>query len=83
MKPITIWLRFDKETGRFEHNHIEDGHTENLNAPIGRCPEQARMWKGGRWLAWHGYLDDSNCVRSYCENPPALAPRADARSQLT
>ena len=62
MKPITVWLRFDDKTKRWNHNHIEDGHI-TANKPTGN-KEQNRSWGAGTWMFRHKYLDSNYKVIS-------------------
>ena len=49
MKPVTAFYRFDKESQKWVHNHIEDGHK--------LLPEQPRM---ERSKSQKGYLTGKN-----------------------
>ena len=65
-KPIAIWERYYRATetapSRYEHNHIEDGHTE-LDYPKPMCNEQMKAWYGADgWRKTHAYLDEGNHV---------------------
>jgi len=65
-KPITVWERYYKATkttsSRYEHNHIEDGHTElDCHKPI--CKEQMKAWYGAdSWRMTYAYLDENYVV---------------------
>ncbi len=55
-RKITIWSRFDKDTKRYKHNHIEKG-LQPRNIPQGHP-----SWKSGIWLKEYGWLDYKNRV---------------------
>lgn len=57
MKPITVWYRGNAD-GRFEHNHIEDGHSEEL-VPKALFPQQAKAWCNEHWIGEHAWLDEN------------------------
>ena len=60
-KPITIWKRFYKPS-TLKHNHIEDGHTENI-VPTPMNDYQKKCWDGADdWFAELAYLDENNKV---------------------
>jgi len=60
MKPITVWLRFDDKTKRWNLNHIKDGHITAVK-PIG-TPEQTKAWDNETWAFEHRYLDKNNKI---------------------
>ncbi len=61
MKPITVWERYSESHWAWEHNHIEDGHTES-DIPLAHNKDQANAWKKGKWNAIHAHLDENNIV---------------------
>lgn len=62
MKPITVWVRFDKDAKKWSHNHIEDGHMGNKQLkPIGSKAQTAN-WSKGMWMYEHKYLDNNKVV---------------------
>jgi len=61
MKQITVWERYSDSHKAWEHNHIENGHTES-DSPKSHTKDQARGWKGAKWKATHAHLDDNNVI---------------------
>lgn len=61
MKDITVWERYNEAHKDWEHNHIEDGHTES-NTPKSHTKDQARGWTGAEWKPTHAHLDDDSVV---------------------
>jgi hypothetical protein len=64
VKPVTIWERWYKkpEPGKYEHNHIEDGHSDR-DFPKAITKEQHNSWiKADGWKSTHCYLDENNKV---------------------
>ena len=61
MKQITVWERYNDSHKAWEHNHIEDGHTDN-DSPKSHTKDQAHGWKGSKWQATHAHLDDDNVI---------------------
>lgn len=59
MTPITVWERWvgERRNQRLEHNHIEDGHSDDAK-PAAISPEQAAAWRGAQWVSSHAYLID-------------------------
>jgi len=47
MKEITVWLRWNENTKRFQHNHYEYGWAES-NKPTVIYPTQ-QVWKKYVW----------------------------------
>jgi hypothetical protein len=59
MKPITIWLRLNSQSGEYDHNHIEDGFIpSDQSHPTTVNSEQKRMWVNGSWRAQYAYLNN-------------------------
>jgi hypothetical protein len=61
MKAITAWQRFYPTTNTWQHNHIQDGHTE-LNAPIAVSDTQIAAWKNATWRKCRAYLIKNKIV---------------------
>jgi len=53
---VTVWERLDEKTGRYKHNHIEDGWSENA-APTPVSDEQKKSWKNADWRRIHAFLE--------------------------
>jgi len=63
---ITVWERHNKRddgTWVWEHNHISNGFSEELAAPVGKFPEQIKGWKGGEWRGFKAHLVDGKVQR--------------------
>jgi len=60
MKPITVWRKFNVETQRWEHNHIENGHVV-ANKPTGTA-HQTKAWEKSTWMFEHKHLNDQEVV---------------------
>jgi hypothetical protein len=67
MRLITIWERLDPETGRIEHNHIDDGHV-TTDVPIPNTDLQKKAWKGALWYKHFGYIDADGHVTITAED---------------
>lgn len=52
---ITVWQRLNKNSGIFEHNHIEDGLSDR-EAPVAISDHQMNCWKGAVWKKLKGQL---------------------------
>jgi len=61
MKPITVWERYSDSHKAWEHNHIEDGHSDK-DIPLAHTKDQGRGWKGGKWRKVHAHLTETNVV---------------------
>ena len=63
MKPITTWKRFNEDTQKWSHNHIEDGHIEGDQylKPVG-SESQTANWSKGTWIHEHKHLHDNKVV---------------------
>ena len=62
MKDITVWLKFDVNTQKWNHNHIKDGHVPiNSNKPIG-TPEQTKIWDKSTWIFQYKHIDENQKV---------------------
>jgi hypothetical protein len=72
--PVTLWSRHKTKTGLFEHNHLEDGHSES-NAPNPISEQQKASWGNGKWEKRHGWMYPGGMV--VC--PPALTKESLAR----
>ena len=57
MKEITIWLRLNPSSTRWEHNHIAAGFSDAASAPEAINDLQRRSWKGAGWGKIKGNLD--------------------------
>ncbi len=59
MNPVTVWKRFNVDSQKWDHNHIEDGHIGTMDnqylKPIGD-DDQTRSWAKGTWIHLHEYL---------------------------
>jgi len=55
MNEITIWESYNKKTGQWEHNHIEDGHCF-YDKPIPKSKLQKKSWPNKQWNKSFGYL---------------------------
>lgn len=53
--PVTCWLRGDPYVWEYEHNHIEDGWSQD-SKPQGKFPEQTNNWRGSHWRKSHEYM---------------------------
>ena len=62
-KPITVWHRFNEKEGKWDFNHIEDGHidTDQYLKPLGN-KEQTVNWSKGTWMHRSKYLKDNVVV---------------------
>ena len=58
MKPITVWQTF--RDGKWQHNHIEDGHSECLSPKP--QSEQQQVWDKQTWIKEHKHLNRNNEV---------------------
>ena len=57
MIPVTIWLRKNRKTGEYEHNHIDEQDPEDF-FPVPINEEQKKAWSGASWNAKAGFLTD-------------------------
>lgn len=55
MEKITCWSRYNQKSRQYEHNHIEDGHT-NAVAPEPKNSFQKSAWSNAKWKAEKGFL---------------------------
>ncbi len=62
MKKVTIWERLNDKSGRWEHNHMVDGHSHDNEAPTASNALQKRSWSGATWRATAAHIDDNNVV---------------------
>ena len=63
-KRITAWSAWNKEKGRFVHNHIEDEYVAGMK-PKPLKPEfksQAKSWPSQKWQKSYGYIDEDSRV---------------------
>ena len=62
MKPITTWSRFNKDTRKWMHNHIENGHMGNKQLKPTGTKAQTVNWSKGMWMYEHKHLHDNKVV---------------------
>jgi len=58
MKPITVWQTF--RYGKWQHNHIEDGHSERI-IPKPQSNQQ-QVWDNQEWIKEHKHMNRNNEV---------------------
>jgi len=58
MKPITAWQTF--KDGKWQHNHISDGHSDRLSPKPES--EQQQVWDKQAWIKEHKHLNRNNEV---------------------
>jgi hypothetical protein len=56
-----MWSTPDFETNTWEHNHIEDGHSQ-MRIPEANFPNQLSDWKNRKWRKVHAHLDENGSV---------------------
>ena len=61
-KPITIWEKYNQKKGRYEHNHIEDGHV-NGDVPLARTEDQKTAWDNTYWRRKFGYIENGKTTQ--------------------
>jgi hypothetical protein len=60
---ITIWERLNEKTGKYQHNHIEDGVLLSATKPSPISKLQERSWANAIWRKEKAELIDNVVVR--------------------
>jgi len=65
LPPLTVWKRFNGESQKWDHNHIESGHVGTMSdqylKPLGDS-EQNKNWSKGTWLHEHRYIESGKVI---------------------
>lgn len=65
LKPVTVWKKFNPDSQKWDHNHIEDFHigtmAEQYLKPIGD-ENQTENWSSSTWLHEHKHLKNGKVV---------------------
>lgn len=62
MKVVTVWERWSDTKNLFEHNHVEDGHSDK-NTPTPYTNNQIRLWDKATWCKRFAYKDGITIFR--------------------
>jgi len=60
-KQVTIWKRYDCNKKRWVHNHIQDGHSLELD-PVPTSEHQNNAWPQAAWRGFHGFIAQNKVV---------------------
>jgi len=58
---ITLWQKFNLESGLFEHNHIELCRSDRL-IPEPISDFQKKLWKGATWRKYNAMLINDKVI---------------------
>jgi hypothetical protein len=59
---ITVWERYNRNSEKWEHNHISDGFNEIEETPAPKSNVQKKSWAGGEWRKKKAHLEGLKVV---------------------
>lgn len=65
-QPITVWFSWNEKAKKFEHHHIEDGHS-NQDIPVMFSSAQ-QSWVKQKWEKKWQFLDQDSKIVNEAES---------------